>query len=894
MSYSYEIMEGGGTKKLANHSNVWFYPRIRVVPQSEYSYWGITETDCLVFDTYFFSNSTWTNGGVLNEDLVTSGTQLPKEVYYVDKTTNTTKEVNAIGYSPENGSWYQSVWIKPAVVKCITSKGYITSITCNLARSIVKEYYMGANPTSPVDVSEIEDDFLPEEETSETLKWRYTHTYNGTDCADGSANDTYYIFKKYPDGTTFYNITYFLWKSCDKIYNYRKFYFIVPIGCSISFGIQALDFWAYGGWDNISSCCNLILAKDFFSSNDPILRRGYNNLESIYYEYDVSKGYLINGKQTLYNQWAVQDRGTSTTNKAWYVSGQTSDAYGWDVAISNPVTLVGLNTSTGSYSTLMNYTPEFEVLEDGSLKDYKNFYTPILVSGTGNNIINFGSPQLRYAYAGGKKTGDGKYYAYLNKDCLSSCGCSLSYKDNQQNGMDGTTITDNISISSDTLGKSTLSGSITVANNHDSAGIYKIRAYNSANVACDGGTVTIPAFSKAILTPYSNSLGIDYSYTYKVMCTNISETTVEIVPYTTTISNKRTMISIDSRYNSLYYDASWIYYWGNAYCIVNDTATSTFTCNKILYNEPSKIVAKGKSYQHQRGTAYRTGYSTYNGSWITTKGDYSYDPTVFSSATSSYYKSSPDVTIDTSEWQSSQIKYGAYFFVDYYTLDAPAIVGSSDSGVDKILTIKNYNPVTLDLYYGYFKRKTAAKGQDCTTTWVSAGSLGSGKTTTITFYDQPDFDDYICQVGFMLGNKSNYYIWRCRAVNDGNTSIHYDKNGNEQKKDDKYIDYTFDMSYYASGKNPVIARCQKNGDHRYIYVYNPNSSTMSITYSSKKSNSMNSFTNGSASTTIAGFSLVKLFVEDVSLWSDKYIVVYGNNTYVNIKEGDINYFPTVL
>ena len=72
------------------------------------------------------------------------------------------------------------------------------------------------------------------------------------------------------------------------------------------------------------------------------------------------------------------------------------------------------------------------------------------------------------------------------------------------------------------------------------------------------------------------------------------------------------------------------------------------------------------------------------------------------------------------------------------------------------------------------------------------------------------------------------------------------------------------MSYYASGKNPVIARCQKNGDHRYIYVYNPNSSTMSITYSSKKSNSMNSFTNGSASTTIAGFSLVKLFVEDVS------------------------------
>jgi hypothetical protein len=29
---------------------------------------------------------------------------------------------------------------------------------------------MGANPTSPVDVSEIEDDFLPEEETSETLK----------------------------------------------------------------------------------------------------------------------------------------------------------------------------------------------------------------------------------------------------------------------------------------------------------------------------------------------------------------------------------------------------------------------------------------------------------------------------------------------------------------------------------------------------------------------------------------------------------------------------------------------------------------------------------------------------------------------------------------------------
>ena len=71
------------------------------------------------------------------------------------------------------------------------------------------------------------------------------------------------------------------------------------------------------------------------------------------------------------------------------------------------------------------------------------------------------------------------------------------------------------------------------------------------------------------------------------------------------------------------------------------------------------------------------------------------------------------------------------------------------------------------------------------------------------------------------------------------------------------------MDYYASGKNPVIVRCEGSGDHRYIYVYNPNSSSMSITYSSKKSNSMNSFTNGSASTTIAGFSLVRLYVEDV-------------------------------
>lgn len=29
---------------------------------------------------------------------------------------------------------------------------------------------MGSHPTSPVDVSEVEDDLLPEEETSETLK----------------------------------------------------------------------------------------------------------------------------------------------------------------------------------------------------------------------------------------------------------------------------------------------------------------------------------------------------------------------------------------------------------------------------------------------------------------------------------------------------------------------------------------------------------------------------------------------------------------------------------------------------------------------------------------------------------------------------------------------------
>lgn len=195
-------------------------------------------------------------------------------------------------------------------------------------------------------------------------------------------------------------------------------------------------------------------------------------------------------------------------------------------------------------------------MEDGSLQDYYNFYSSTIVSGSGKNIINFGSPQLRYAYTGEKKTGYNEYYAYLNQNCLSSCGCSLSYKDNQRDGMDGTTIADNISISSDTLGKSTLSGSITVTNNHDSAGIYKIRAYNAVNVACDGSAVTIPAFSKATLIPYSSDIGIDYTYNYKVMCTYISETAVEIIPHTATISNTRTMISIDSRYDSAYYSAS--------------------------------------------------------------------------------------------------------------------------------------------------------------------------------------------------------------------------------------------------------------------------------------------------------------------------------------------------
>lgn len=899
MSYNYSTW-GSGSKKLADHSNVWFYPRIRVVPQSEYSYWGITETDCLVFDTYFFSNSTWTNGGGLKEDVITSGTQLPKTVYYTDETTNTTKEAKAIGFSSNEGSWYQSVWIKPAVVKCITSKGYITSITCNQSRSSGKEYYMGIHPTSPVDVSEIEDEFIPEEETSETLKWRYTHTYDGTDCADGSLNDTYYWYNKYPNSTTTNFVTYFLWKSCDKIYQYRKFYFIVPIGCQISFGIQALDFWAYGGWNSVSAQNDLILAKDFLFNDDYItFRKGYNNLQAISYEWEVSKGNLVSSKRTLLSSAAndAMDYGVSTSNKAWYVSGQTSYAYGWEVAISNPVTLVGLNTSTGSYTILKNYSPEFEVLEDGSLEDYYNFYTPLLVSGTGKNIINFGSPQLRYTYAGGKKTGYSSYYAYLNQNCISSCGCSLSYKDSQQNGMDGTTITDNVSISSDVEGDSKLSGSVTVVNNHDSPGTYKIRAYNSASVACDGNAVTIPAFGKATLTPYSDSIGINYTYTYKVMCTNISETNVEIIPYSKVISNTRTMTSIDSRYHNSYYSASWIYYYGNTYYIIkNDTATSTFTCNKILYNEPSKIVAKGRSYGHYRGTAYRTGYSLYNGSWTTTRNDYEYNPAVFSSATSSYYESTSDVTINTSNWQSATMN-GAYFFVESCTLDAPAIISSSDSGYDKKITIKNYNPITLDLYYGYFKRKTSAKGQDCTTAWVSAGSLAPNETTTITFYDQPGLDDYICQVGFMLGNKSNYYIWRCRAINDGNNSIHYNKYGEEQKdSNNNYIDYVFDMSYYASGKGPVIARCEDGGWYkRKVYVYNPNSSSMSITYSSKKSNSMNSFTNGSATTTIAGFSIVCLpTIEDVSGTSDKYIVVYGNNTYVNIKEDDMSYFPTVL
>ena len=38
MGYSYGDPTGGGKRKYATKSNVWFYPKIRLVPSSEYSF----------------------------------------------------------------------------------------------------------------------------------------------------------------------------------------------------------------------------------------------------------------------------------------------------------------------------------------------------------------------------------------------------------------------------------------------------------------------------------------------------------------------------------------------------------------------------------------------------------------------------------------------------------------------------------------------------------------------------------------------------------------------------------------------------------------------------------------------------------------------------------------
>lgn len=106
---------------------------------------------------------------------------------------------------------------------------------------------MGARPVNPDKYYEAEDTF-ESDETSETLKWHAATQYSTSNTPSGDYNDSYYYFLRYADSsTTTPTITYFLRQSVDKIYNYRKFYFIVPIGCNLSFGIEALDFLAYNG-----------------------------------------------------------------------------------------------------------------------------------------------------------------------------------------------------------------------------------------------------------------------------------------------------------------------------------------------------------------------------------------------------------------------------------------------------------------------------------------------------------------------------------------------------------------------------------------------------------------------------------------------------------------------
>lgn len=745
MGYSYDNPSGGGLRSLNSDSNVWFYPKIRLVPSSEYSFWGISDTNCLVFDTYFGSNISWTRNGPAGDPEDT--TKPPRRIYYKDETTGTTKEAVAVGYAPYDSSGtrhYQSVWVKPQVIKCITSKSYIITIALDSLPDS-GDYYMGTNPIIP---TEQDDLFFDDNKLS--FPWHLDDFTSSTKTSPVAWTDSYFYTKKFQK--TRY-ITYCLSKQVSNIYKYRTFYFIVPTGCHMVCGLRALDFWAYNGHDLAFSTW-----KDWKDTD-----RAYEGAQGYYSKIDYSvneeSGGILGDYDTIFN-FSTDFQHSISTTKLYDSSATKSDR--WAGGFNNIEALSGY--SSGNFSTYKYAKAGFDV-RDGTLTWYYSGHPTC--SGT---TINFGEPYNRYMKLVAESSVG--YYGYVYKDCESLYGCTLAYNTKSTTGMKDTTVTESTSFSSE----GSFSGTTTIQSDHDSSAYYRIiiwyysfggswtRSGNPSEGWCD-------AMSSKTYS-YSGSSATSPYYLIQAVCTNISETELgEVDIYEHQYSNPSAIIGVDTSMNTDYISNVTLYYNSGS---SSSKISNSSTYQPTTYNYPvwyvgsvTKITSNTKNWSHScrqysRCVCY---YRNYNGGWSSLTGTWKYETDRFGSSSDTATWWDDDVTL-TCNWNSNGIREQVYFTTDYAWISSPTITKCVDAGKWK-RTITVYNPNPISLTLGYTNDKTSSK-TSANSGW-STTTLSGYSYTTLAITDQDGFHDNWILCGFQVGNS----VFYCNTIDEDPGSVNY-------------------------------------------------------------------------------------------------------------------------
>ena len=755
MGYSYGDPTGGGKRRYATKSNVWFYPKIRLVPSSEYSFWGINDTNCLVFDTYFGSNISWTrNGPAGNPD---STVKPPRKVFFKDEAAGTTKEAVSVGYATRDSNNilnYQSVWVKPQVVKCTTAKGYILTVSLHYLPYDEGDYYMGPSAIIP---AEQEDLFFDDDKLS--YPWHledFTSKYISTNTVDW--NNSFFLGYRYD----MKNITYCLYKEVSDIYKYRTFYFIVPTGCRMCVGLRGLDFWAYNG-----NGINYFYTWNDLKDNN----WAYAYVQGYYDELNISGNSELGGYIGDYNTiigYSDDSQPHIASNSKLYNSS-SSKLNAWEGGLCNIKGLSGY--SSGSYSDWLYALSQFTV-RDGELTWYYNNHPTC--SGM---TINYGEPYNRYMYLPNPCIWGN--YAYVYKDCESLYGCTLAYNTESTSGMKDTSLTWNVmSATASTDGSHSLTYSWTINNQHDSSGTYQTRFWiRSASIAT-GSTYDISSTDSSIIIGDFSSgsksstkgLNISPSYLIEVICTKISETDISnVVVGSYTFTNSKNCIAIDASYYSNCYSYSTIYYNnGDSSATITNTTSSSSpswgTYPKWYVGKITKISTYTKSYSHSCRYASRVAcYTRSNsGSWSYSYGSYKYPATSFSSysSTASWYDN--DYTYDLS-LNTNNSAFQIWFTYSTTLLVAPIIQKCVDAGSWKrTITVYNPNPVSLTL--GYTSNKTNSK-TSANSGWETTTMSAYG-TSSFTISDQSGYSDEWIICGFQMYNGGYY----CNTIDEDVTS----------------------------------------------------------------------------------------------------------------------------